>query len=438
MIHYIVSKKINQIAGVILTIFVTIIPATTLYLINRFKLKKELLLKEENTICKNSRNLKVIIFHEKCQKWMLRSSLFKKIEMLFENSIQVLLLLFVILLKYSNTNTILGFENLFSGDEAELIAWSAVFSVASMAIGEVKWQATLKNNFMPLKGKLLLFVNALIGLTTRISAVVIFFAPSMGFFSLLSHWKLGSLNPSEEYKIYSMSFVDQEDQTKHPKKWVIMENYTDLTLWSLETYFVTFIILIPIHFTVIFIIKLCVSINFESKSSMSMKLFHILTQLTCPTIYHDWDEHISNVEDMNKNWMQVCKEMKILFALFTFEHIMLCIPLWILSYKISLRNNYLDDTFPQVIEEQRSTTLAYWLSVVFPTIYILIPFIQYGLFVIYHKHGHPWSRILNPDMNLSGKKDSLEQEELKTVEAHEMENLFTVEDDESFEEKEKK
>ena len=44
--------------------------------------------------------------------------------------------------------------------------------------------------------------------------------------------------------------------------------------------------------------------------------------------------------------------MKMLLGLFTFEHFVMCAPMFILHYKINERNQYLDTMYGQLIEEQ--------------------------------------------------------------------------------------
>jgi hypothetical protein len=87
--------------------------------------------------------------------------------------------------------------------------------------------------------------------------------------------------------------------------------------------------------------------------------------------------------------------MKLLTALLALEHLTLCGPIFILSSKIGQRNYEIFNFFPPVLEEQISTKVSYALSIAFPLFYFVLPFIQYGLFLAYHKFGHPWSKILN-------------------------------------------
>ena len=409
MIYFLTSKKIHQISGFILSITFVIIPAVGLYLTNRFKSRKEIQLKETKLELK-SICFKPSYYQSKVENWMFRSSVLKMIEAMSENTVQVSLLLFVILLKFSKTNTILGLENLFSGDELEYIFLSAIWSLVSKVIGEIKWQATLKNYYIPLKGKLILFVFFLIAIVTRTFAILLYFAPSMGLFNLLSHWKMGSLKPSTEEKVYSMT--ENGTVKGFSNTWEVMEDYTELTNWKLESYFKSFVVFIAVHFVIVIVIKCCLDIEFKRRKFFWKKIFHILTQLTCPTVYTDWDEKIISVEDAEKNWSRVCKEIKLLLFVFAFEHFMMCIPLWILSFNISTRNEFLNQFFPQVIEEQRATVKAFTLSIVCPILYFLIPFIQFKIFVSYHRFGHPWSRILNRET----KNVEHENEEMKMKE----------------------
>ena len=90
---------------------------------------------------------------------------------------------------------------------------------------------------------------------------------------------------------------------------------------------------------------------------------------------------------------------------------MTLVTVWILSYNIYQRNIFLDEYFPQVMEEIKSTTLAYTLSIVCPAVFIIAPFVQYGLFLLYHKYGHPWSEILNSQTHVKKSMEESSREE---------------------------
>jgi hypothetical protein len=86
--------------------------------------------------------------------------------------------------------------------------------------------------------------------------------------------------------------------------------------------------------------------------------------------------------------------MKMMLLLFAVEHLLLCFPVSILCFNIYLRNSYLDEFFPQVTEERESTIFAYSLLMTCPVVFILLHILQYQLFLLYNRTGHPWSRIL--------------------------------------------
>jgi len=161
-------------------------------------------------------------------------------------------------------------------------------------------------------------------------------------------------------------------------------------------YFKTFIVCLLLHYLAVTIVKIVFARGFKSTHNLPGKVFHILNHLYCPSIYKDWDEDLLVCSDIEENWRRVKKEMKCLLFLFALENVFLCTPLFILSSTIAKRNLFLDEYFPQVLEESQATVLVYSLSVILASSFIILPFLQYFLFVMYNKFGHPWSKILNP------------------------------------------
>ncbi len=155
-----------------------------------------------------------------------------------------------------------------------------------------------------------------------------------------------------------------------------------------------------LHFVVVFGIKILFTHGFKSKNNLTEKGFHVLTHLYCPSSYRDWDDDLLKSSDVKKNWKKVKKEMKILLLLFSLENVLLCIPMFILSWTIAERNFFLDQYFPQVTEESYSTFFVHNVSAILPFLFICLPFAQYLLFVMYNKFGHPWSKILRPELRV--------------------------------------
>ena len=78
------------------------------------------------------------------------------------------------------------------------------------------------------------------------------------------------------------------------------------------------------------------------------------------------------------NFSKVCREMKALLVLFTLENLAMCFPLFVLSYSIYQRNDYLSNSFPYgpVGPELRATKITFTLVVLGPLIYLAVPVIQ--------------------------------------------------------------
>jgi hypothetical protein len=411
LIGYIISKKVHLMSGILFATFSFTTPAVGMYIISMFRTCKEIIT-----------DLTTQLYLEQCiEKWKFRCSLLKMNETLIENTIQVSLLIFVVLLKYSNTKTVQGLENLITGNEAEYIAISAAWSLMSMVKGQTRWQAACKKSAISVKGELILLTYFFVSMITRTSAVLLYFAPSMGLLNLLSHWKMGSLKSSTAEIIYSVD--EQGEETFFRKKWEELKQYSELTIFDLEIYFSVFLISIFIHFVLVMIVKCIFSLPSRKKGSFLLNIFHLLTQLHCPTLTHDWDEEVTLPRDARNNLNKVRVEMKALLALFTVEHILMCVPMWILSFNIYKRNIFLDNSFPQVLEEKTATSLAYTLAVICPLLYLFIPCLQFEIFNCYNLYGHPWSKLLHPENENVERKGETQMEETTSFNKEEIDRL---------------
>ena len=367
-----------------LTFLFPIAPCIAIYICHRldYSMKR---------LDKNSERYKDFLGYSK----ILRSLCFqmKLNENSTENPVQILILLSIICIDFSKTSTVTGLQNLFVGGEVVLIVLSLIWSFFSMMFGHVRWMVAKKKSLLSIYGMTLHGIFVVLTLTERIFAILIFFSPSLGLFDLLGHWTMGKVNFKNNTQL-EISINEMGNVSETEKKWLPIENYIDLTVWPVKIYFFVATALFILHIIFTALIKRSTTINFISNKSKLEKMLHLITQITCPLSYPDWDEGIKSEEDANKNWKKVTTQMKYMLSLFCTEHIIMTIPIWILSYNIYIRNQYLDVYFPQVIEEQRSTVIACTLSILLPIVYIIIMFVKYQIFVLYHRHGHPWSMIL--------------------------------------------
>ena len=229
----------------------------------------------------------------------------------------------------------------------------------SLVIGFVTWVYLHKGRSIPFRGKLILCAFAVTSLIARISSIVLYFAPSLGLFDLLGHFEAGKFEVSNKsVHIFDFDFNNNNKAVQFRDKWIRLDVYTDMTIFTLEEYYIFFLFLICLHYVCVSIIKYITALGFRPIiQSKWTKLFHILTQLVYPYNYQDWEDtdHLERLGTVKKNWCQVSKEMKLLVSLFAVEHLILCAPIFILLTKILQRNIYLDDVFPLVPEEKLST-----------------------------------------------------------------------------------
>ena len=383
-IYLLVFKKVERNAGLFLLNFPVFIPAVGLYMIGNLKSRLELHFDFKT--------------YSKWLKWMKRCSFYKTVEATFESSVQVLILMFVIFLKNSETKTVYGLENVITNDEAVFLGFSAAWSLVSLVLSDVDWQNSLKNYYIGLIGHCLLGLYFLSSILSRVFAITLYFAPSMGFFNLMYHWKLGKKETAEPSPLYDTQ--DDGFQLILKDVWERIAEYSELTFFDLEIYYIIFLSFILIHNIIVLTLKLFFSSNFSDSSNLARKLYNVVTNMFSPKIYQDWDVGISTLADVKRNFEKVKKEMRAMLVLFAAEHLLMCVPIWILSYNIYKRNIYLDEYFPQLDEEIWSTKLAYSLSVTSPFIFIFVPFAQYSLFILYNKFGHPWGKLLQDDLIL--------------------------------------
>jgi hypothetical protein len=110
----------------------------------------------------------------------------------------------------------------------------------------------------------------------RISAVIVYFAPSLGLFDLLMHWKMGQLEIAHgdlPYDALANGTIVRLHQV-----WQPIQSFQDLTFLSLKHYYFIFIGMVLTHFLLVALIKLAFAREFRSKRNKCEKMFHILHQ----------------------------------------------------------------------------------------------------------------------------------------------------------------
>jgi hypothetical protein len=425
---------------VFLLAFTPILSSVALYVSSIYKTRRNLIYLKENIGLQKGnldifhRNFltvreRVKRLHENENRWHEISARMRRNENIFEHTLQAIILVIFTTLIFTKTQTVDGLQQLYANENTGWFILSAILSLRSLIVGYQGWIDSQKNNTLSLAGKIILQLFAFLSLVVRLSAIILFFAPSLGLLNLLMHWKMGSIPgiynflqqfnnlPDPRKNIFYLIFqfgdnligeipdVDTmermlKDFGKFDNGWIEVEYYHNLTMFTIETYYKCFLVGVIMHFSLVWCINYFFGEEFSTNTSLPFeeKFLNVTAQFLIPSLFKDWDTENVSFENVNKykeKWKKVSIEMKALLFLFTIENILLLIPLFILKHTITIRNEYLNEKFPQIQEELFSTNLVFYLAITMPVVYIVIPFIQYFLFIVYNKYGHPWSQIFN-------------------------------------------
>ena len=174
---------------------------------------------------------------------------------------------------------------------------SAGLSIVSITLGSVQKLNAEKNNCLSWKGQAVQVMFANLVLFARFFAIVIFFAPSLGLFNLLMHWKFGQIEAAERH-IFD---VINGTMVAFKSVWVQTPDYSTYTFFYLHSFFKAFLVFILFHLILIFALKVKLAISYNSKDRIAEKCFHLLTQIFIPSIFADWDDEESSGMNSSQN-----------------------------------------------------------------------------------------------------------------------------------------
>ena len=154
---------------------------------------------------------------------------------------QVTILCLMILLKYSDTNLETGLQSVFDAEptfglsvEVFLIV-NILWSLRTGIVTSLKVKKESKG-FIPSKGSVLLLMKNTLTLTTRISCIVMFFAPYLGCLNLATHWQAEQIKlelaldpgqfPDNNYTFYYDGKVQTVDWREIYRSNIHIEDYS--------------------------------------------------------------------------------------------------------------------------------------------------------------------------------------------------------------------
>ena len=109
------------------------------------------------------------------------------------------------------------------------------------------------------------------------------------------------------------------------------QDYTNYTLVTLQAAFFIFLGILLLHGIAILILKMSVSIHFQSTSWLN-KLGHVVESIHVPDVYKDFDVDMNpkeerSPEDYRKSYNSVLKETLWMSSLQTVSNLLLLVPL---------------------------------------------------------------------------------------------------------------
>jgi hypothetical protein len=216
-----------------------------------------------------------------------------------EHFVQSLVLILLIALKFTKSGTVSGFQELLTGDSnLFFLVLSAIWSIRSIISGYLQKKIVQNNHSMPFTGIVVQLSYATVAMICRISAIVIFFAPAMGLFSLLEHWKMGSFHISKDL-IFDLA--DNGTLLNANNVWKQINTYNELTLFELDVYYIAFLLIFLFHFILAAAVKLKSSNQFKSREIYLKKILHILHQgylFTFSAAQNFYNELLINLVDV--------------------------------------------------------------------------------------------------------------------------------------------
>ena len=176
-------------------------------------------------------------------------------------------------------------------------------------------------------------------------AIVVFFIPSLGLFSILNHWKaeqipffvrkeyfkLRVLTPSDIIALNNMSrnvnwsTIDRWNYTDHnmPQP----PPYSLYTGFSLGDTFKAFLIMMVLHFICITVVKIITAKKTKKESCFNF-IVHVIENMNIPFPYKDWDSENLTVAGFKQRLREVNIEMAWTYVVnFIFNILMFC-PFW--------------------------------------------------------------------------------------------------------------
>ena len=186
------------------------------------------------------------------------------------------------------------------GSFTKVLFYLSVFIGLKCCIIEKVKGMTVEKGILGTPAKIVLHLWALFATIRRVVSIVVFFAPSLGLFSLLYHWRaeqvpMGaakSVNPSARVELFNMtetvlwSQISRWNLTDpdHP----IPPPYTLYTGITLGGTFKAFLGIMAVHFILVTLVKIFTVKSFRGENPFNC-FVDVLENMNVPSPFRDWD-----------------------------------------------------------------------------------------------------------------------------------------------------
>ena len=276
---------------------------------------------------------------------------FLGLEVFYQIPIQIILLL----LASTDTPTTGGLESFFKKDSflginaspTSILTASVILSMTSAILRHVK-ALVAEKGFLTFKPKMTVFMWTLCATVRRILTFVIFFAPSLGLFHMLHHWK------AETYPFkFRINSVKRLNITPGPDSKIELFNMTETVYWSeldrwdysdpqhptapsyklytglnLQETFAAFFVLLIVQCMSLLLVKMKTSEEFRASGNHFEKFIHLLENVNFPVPYRDWDHGSNSVAEFKRRYRNTEREMIWSFTVTILHTLLMFSPLF--------------------------------------------------------------------------------------------------------------
>jgi len=251
--------------------------------------------------------------------------------------------------------------------------------------------------------------------STKITANVCLFIPSLGLFDILHHWqaeqiqfsvsKSGKLNSTNGDLLYLFN--------KTPVTWASIDrwdypggsppNYDIYTGTSIAQTFLIFLLLNVIQYATIFIAKLFTSPSFRKANKVksivnSMETSHV------PLPFEDWDMAGGTIQEHKQRRTQVVREVLSVIAVNKIIGLIMFAPLIYMVININQRHTILSQSIGTRPEENHSYEQAQFLIQATISFFLLGTVLEIVSYLVFNFKLHPWKDMMMEEDDSNSEK----------------------------------